>query len=71
MEQGIIAIKEYFTLTKSPELEPHHQVQFIDTLHTPSWGGFNHLDTVNIFQVLPTGRTENVFNVFLIIIILY
>ena len=38
MELGVIAMKEYSTLLRSPEEELHYQVQFRIIPRTPLWG---------------------------------
>ena len=39
VDLGVIAMKEYTTLMRSPELEPHHKMQFNDVLKTPICSG--------------------------------
>ena len=45
VDLGVMAIKEYFPLFRSPELEPHNQMQFSvipRTLHFFFFGGLTH-----------------------------
>ena len=52
MHLGIISMNDYSTLHRSPELKPHHQMQFSVVLRTPIFlfgGGV----IVNIIQAPP------------------
>ena len=59
VDLGVMAIEEYSTLPRRPELEFHHPMKFNVILRTPTFVGEGVLirllgDTVRMFYALPT-----------------
>ena len=46
MNPGIVAMKGYSTHTKTPKLEPHHQIQLAPT--TSGWGTVEDTDCISV-----------------------
>ena len=54
-----MAMKEYVTLLKAPELEPHHQMQFSVILRKLLWSGWLSLCRVYKVFYIPSTRLQS------------
>ena len=55
VNQGVLEIKAYSTILKSPELEPHHHIKLIIPTYDTSFCGLGEItnstgDTVTVFH---------------------